>query len=160
MSETLTRLNQFIADWRASLETNAAVFFEARTLGSLESAPPQIADRFVCECGFTPIGVHWEMLAPEASPYEPRSARGAFKDALAMDLVMKSKWLGDARALECGEQFLRAFDPAWATIVTNHIVRAQGMSEAWNPISDWTLEWAFVGFDREAIALLLVMAED
>lgn len=160
MSSTLARLEAFIEQWRAPLQTDAAVVFEARALGEMAGAPPQVADRFVTECGLKPIGVHWEMLDPEALPSESRSARGAFRDALAKDLVMKTTWLGDAKALECAEQFVGAFDPSWATILTNHITRDGGKSEAWNPISDWTLEWAFVGFDQEAIALLLVTAED
>lgn len=160
MSSTLVRLEAFIEQWRAPLQTKAAIVFEAREIGDMAGAPPQVADRFVIECGFKPIGVHWEMLDPEAGPTESRSATGAFRDALAKDLVMKSMWLGDTKALECAEQFVGAFDPAWATILTNHITRDGGKSEAWNPISDRSLEWAFVGYDRDAIALLLITAED
>ena len=161
MSDTLVRLEHFIAQWRTPLESGAEVFFKARAhQGVAAGAPTQIANSFVSECGFATIGHHWEMLDPTARAEEPRSAIGAFEDALSRDLAMRTDWLGTECAARCGAQFVDAFEPTWATIVTNHIARDGGQSEGWNPISTSALEWAFVGFDRDAIALLLLTGED
>jgi hypothetical protein len=160
VSGTLDRLEAFIAAWRGPLESGAEVIFRARTLGGDGGAPVQVADRFVAEQGFKPIGFDWEMLDASAGADAPRSALGAFVDALAKDLAMRGEWLGEARATECGRAFIGCFDPARATILANHIVRDGGKSEGWFPISTAPLEWAFIGYDDSAIALLLLKGED
>ncbi len=160
MNDTLARLEAFGANWRGELETHAHVVFHVAPRKEAGGTPVQIADGFVLRHGFSPIGFHWEMLDLLADVGESRSARGAFVDALEKDLVMRSDWLGGERALACGEDFIRAFGPLHATILTNHIVRDGGKSEGWNPISTATFEWAFLGFDESAIALLLLTAED
>lgn len=160
MSHTLERLEAFIAAWRAPLETRAELFFEMRARGDAGGAPVQVADRFVSECGYKPIGFDWEMLDAAGEADAPRSAIGAFADALTKDLAMRGEWLGEDRALECGRTFVGAFDPLGAIILTNHIVRDAGRSEGWFPISSASLEWAFVGYDDSAIALLLLTGED
>ena len=160
MSDTLARLEAFIGEWRESLESRADVAFHTAPREGAGGAPVQIADTFVSAHGFKPIGFDWELLDPAAGPAEPRSALGAFGDALTKDLVMRSEWLGETRALACGQDFLSAFNPVQAVILTNHIIRDAGKSEGWNPITRATYEWAFVGYDDSAIALLLLTAED
>lgn len=160
MNETAARLDAFIEQWHEPLAQKTDVFFHSKTRDEIAFAPANVANLFVAECGFASIGHHWEMLDILATPQGARSARGAFVDALSKDLSMKSDWLGAARALKCAEQFIGAFEPAQATVLTNHIVRKAGESEAWNPISKAELEWAFVGYDDSAIALLVLTAQD
>ena len=159
MSETLARLESFIADWREPLSGCAEAVFHAVPRAGLSGAAPQIADQLVSAQGYKPIGFDWELLDTAAAPTAPRSALGAFEDALAMDLTMKNEWLGPERALRCGRDFISAFAAHTATVLTNHIVREGGKSEGWNPISGAAYEWAFIGFDDSAAALLLITAE-
>jgi hypothetical protein len=159
MSDTLARLESFIADWREPLSGCAEIVFHAVPRASFSGAAPQIADSLVSAQGYKTIGFDWELLDTAAGPAASRSALGAFEDALAKDLAMKDEWLGTERALRCGRDFIAAFAPHAATILTNHIVRDGGKSEGWNPISGATYEWAFVGFDDSAAALLLLTAE-
>lgn len=160
MSKTLARLEAFIEEWRRSLESCAEVAFHIAAREGAGGAPVQIADSYVTEHGFKPIGFDWELLDPMAGAQETRSALGAFADALTKDLAMRSDWLGEEKALACGQDFLSAFDPLQAVILTNHITRQGGKSEGWNPITTATYEWAFVGYDDSAIAFLLLTAED
>lgn len=159
MSGTAGRLEVFIEQWREPLSQKAEVFFHSKAHSNFAVAPANTANSFVAECGFASIGYHWEMLDGLAPVGGARSARGAFVDALSKDLGMKSDWLGSVSALECAEQFIAAFETVQATILTNHIVRMGGESEAWNPISNAELEWAFIGYDDSAIALLLLTAQ-
>lgn len=160
MSASLARLQAFIEDWRGPLERAADVVFETAARGEVSGAGAELANGFVTSKGYASIGFHWELLDTYAKAEETRSARGAFEDALSKDLAMREDWLGAEQALRCGEQFIGAFDPLHGTILTNHIVRDGGKSEGWNPISASTYEWAFIGFDNEAIALLLLTADD
>lgn len=160
MSSTLERLKSFEESWRKPLQKCAHLAFHSKALERSTSAPVRVADAFVSECGYKPIGFDWELLDPVAGRAGDRSALGAFEDAFAKDMVMRARWLGSDHALDCGRDFIAAFEPVERTILTNHIVREGGKSEAWNPISDATFEWAFVGFDANAIALLLLTAED
>ncbi|MEL6238190.1 MAG: hypothetical protein AAFQ90_06310 [Pseudomonadota bacterium] len=160
MNEALKRLESFEKSWREPLQSCAQVAFHYRAREHTMGAPARVADDFVARCGYKSIGFHWELLDPLAERTGDRSALGAFEDALAKDLAMRTSWLGSDRALECGREFLAAFEPPHLTLVTNHIVRAAGQSEAWTPISNATFEWAFVGFDDAIIALLLLTAED
>lgn len=160
MNETLKRLETFKSAWFGALETHAQVVLEKGVCDDAGGTPVAIANRFVSRCGFAPIGYHWEMLDIAADVAAPRSALGAFEDAFSKDLGMRSDWLGNERASACAEDFVGAFDQRDFTLLTNHIVREGGKSEGWNPISRAPLEWAFVGFDNRAIALLLVTAQD
>lgn len=159
MSDTLARLERFIADWHTPLSASAETVFHTVPREDLAGAAPQIADSLVSAHGYKPIGFHWELLDTAAAPTAPRSALGAFEDALAKDLAMKNEWLGPERALRCGRDFIGAFAAHTATVLTNHIVREGGKSEGWNPISGAAYEWAFIGFDDSAAALLLITAE-
>ena len=160
MSASLARLQAFIEHWRGPLESAANVVFETGAREDVSGAGAELANRFVTSKGYASIGHHWELLDTYAKAGETRSARGAFEDALAKDLAMREDWLGAEQAVRCGEQFIGSFDPLHGMILTNHIVRDGGKSEGWNPISNATYEWAFVGFDSEAIALLLLTADD
>ncbi len=159
MSDTLARLESFISDWRKPLSGCAETVFHAVPRAGFSGAAPQIADNLVSAHGYKPIGFDWELLDTAAEPDAPRSALGAFEDALAKDLAMKGEWLGSERALRCGRDFIDAFALHSATVLTNHIVRGGGKSEGWNPVSGATYEWAFIGFDNSAAALLLVTSE-
>lgn len=160
MSETLTRLETFIENWREPLSKRADLRFHTASRKGLDGAPTQIADRIASAHGYKAIGFDWELLDPAADETAPRSALGAFGDALSKDLTMRADWLGRDAALACGREFVHAFAPSAATLLTNHIVRDGGKSEGWNPISLAPYEWAFVGFDDSAIALLVLTGED
>lgn len=159
MNDAIARLDAFIEQWRVPFEAKAEVFFRSEPRGDIAGAPAHIANSAIARSGFTPIGHHWEMLDTVAPPEGVRSARGALVDALSKDLGLQSEWFGAERALICAEQFLEAFDPHQITVLTNHIVRMGGESEAWNPITSAELEWAFVGYDDSAIAILVLTAE-
>ncbi len=160
MSEGLATLDAFEARWRKPLARCAQVIFKVQKRDTAAGTPVQIADAFVVEHGFTPIGFDWELLDADAAPGEARSALGAFRDALALDLMMRDTWLGDEQALDCGREFVGAFNPSQRLLLTNHIIRDAGTSEGWNPISKAAYEWAFLGLDDSKIALLLITAED
>jgi hypothetical protein len=160
MSDTLGNLERFIANWRGKLEREADLFFTARRREGGGGMPSHVADKLAKACGFGQIGMNWEMLDPDADAAGSRSARGAFVDALAKDLVFKSDWLGAEDATSCGDDFVAAFDPSQVMILTNHIIREGGISEGWFGITGATFEWAFVGFDDHASALLIVSGED
>lgn len=160
MSDTLGRLEAFITTWRGALEREADVFFDARPRKGLGDMPSEVADAMAAASGFRQLGMNWELLDPHVDAAGSRSARGAFVDALAKDLVFRADWLGEDEAARCGADFINAFDPAHVMILANHIVRDGGVSEGWFGISDATFEWTFVGYDNEAAALLLVSGED
>lgn len=156
MSDTLARLADFSARWRARLDgCSAVVRLEARRLDNPPLLHTACADAFVTEFGFSPIGGNWELLDAQATPDQPRAALASLRDAFAMNMVYSSQpWLGEAGALTMGGDFLACFDPASCRIVTNR------MYFGWNPITQATFEWAFVAFDDQAIALLLATDED
>lgn len=155
MSAELERLNQFIAVWREPLESQAGLLFEARMLENSLRNHTEIADNFVSSLGLTPIGMNWEMLDDSADKAAPRSARAAFCDAFSHNMVFSfTEWLGESRAAQCYSDFMSCFTPSYRTILTNRL------DIGWNPISKATFEWAFIGFDDQKIALLLLTAED
>lgn len=156
MSATLARLDTFFATWRERLcGDDAEVRFAAQPLDQPPRLHAACADRFVTGLGYTPIGGNWELLDAEADRDGPRSARAALVDAFSCNMVFTAyPWLGDADATAMGEDFLASFDPHQCRVVTNR------MYFGWNPITTATFEWAFVGFDDTAIALLLATAED
>lgn len=154
MSETLANLEAFNHRWRAPLESGAQLVFKTRELDDISGTPSAIADSFVGSLGYTPIGANWEMLDPGSDADVPRSANAAMADALTMDMALpQQQWLGEERAKECARDFLECFDLFQRTILTNR------MYFGWNPISDAKIEWAFVGYDQSAIALLLLTRE-
>lgn len=156
MSQTLARLDAFFALWRGRLcDHQASVSLTARAL----DAPPGLhitcADTFVTELGYRPIGSSWRLLDAEAGPDGARSAQAALVRAFSANMVFSSApWLGEGAARDMARAFLDCFDPATRQIVTNR------MHFGWNPIADATIEWAFVAYDDDAIALLLATDED
>lgn len=155
MSAELERLSQFIAVWREPLESQANVLFEVRMLDNPLRNHTELADSFAASLGLTPIGVNWEMLDDLADKAAPRSALAAFCDALGNNMVFSStEWLGESRASQCYADFISCFKPSYRTVLTNRL------DIGWNPISQATFEWAFIGFDDRKIALLLLTAED
>jgi hypothetical protein len=112
-------------------------------------------DAFVTGLGYQPIGGNWELLDADAAPDAPRSALAALREAFAHSMVfVREPWLGEADAIAMGAEFLACFDPACRQIVTNR------MYFGWNPITTASIEWAFVAFDDQAIALLIATDED
>ncbi len=156
MNTTLARLDAYFAAWRDRLCEDSA---EVRLAAQALDAPPglhfALADSFVTALGYKPIGGNWELLNDAADNRSPRSARAAFVEAFANDMVYSSEpWLGEEAALALAEDFLGCFKPGSRQIVTNR------MYFGWNPITTATFEWAFVAFDDTAIALLLATAEN
>ncbi len=154
MSGGLEQLARFEEAWRVPFEAQAGFIFEARKLEQPHLVHTKVADHFVQSLGLKPIGTNWEMLDGSGEADAPRSAIAAFMDALSNNMARPQQiWLGLEKAAECGRDFVRAFEPAQRTILTNR------MDFGWHPISDAAIEWAFVGFDEHKIALLLVTAE-
>ncbi|MEO1488356.1 MAG: hypothetical protein AAFR88_02805 [Pseudomonadota bacterium] len=154
MAETLAQLERFIVAWRAKLDAQCELRFEREAVEGAAGLHTAIADGFVAKHELTPIGFNWEMLDP-ASETGERSAVAAMAGALTKNMVFPSQeWLGEEAAQQCARDFVACFNPAACTMLTNR------MDFGWNPISEATIEWAFVGFDDQAIALVLLMAED
>jgi hypothetical protein len=156
VSATLARLESFFATWQDRLCADQA---EVRFVADALAAPPGLhsacADSFVTGLGYRPIGGNWELLDAEAGPDEPRSAAAALAEAFASNMVLPGQpWLGDEAAHGMAADFLACFAPGSRQIVTNR------MYFGWNPITDASIEWAFVAFDDTAIALLLATAGD
>ncbi len=156
MSDTLAWLDAFFEGRGERLNAGrASVTFTSQPLGGPPALHTACADRFVTSLGYRPIGGNWELLDAEGDTDAPRSARAALVDAFSHDMVFPQEaWLGEAGALALAEAFLSCFDSGSLQIVTNR------MYFGWNPITDATIEWAFVAFDKAAIALLLATAED
>ncbi len=154
-SAELQPLKAFRDRWRDALASRATFVFHCAEIDPSFDPPQQVADDFVAQFGFTPIGFNWEMLDAAPGASGARSAAVVIADAFARDMVLsKQDWLGEERALNCAKEFVAAFRPDRRTVLSN---RFDGL---WNPISPSTFEWAFVGFDDRKIALLLVMARD
>jgi hypothetical protein len=152
---TLARLEEFIAAWRPRFGKRRDVRFAAQALDAPPGLHFALADSFVTGLGYMGIGANWELLDADSPPDAPRAARAAFVEAFASDMVYsREPWLGAETALALAEDFLGCFAPGSRQIVTNR------MYFGWNPITDATIEWAFVAFDDHAIALLLTTAED
>jgi hypothetical protein len=152
---TLARLEEFIAAWRPRFGKHRDVRFAAQALDAPPGLHFALADGFVTGLGYKAIGANWELLDADGAPDAPRSAHAAFVEAFANDMVFsREPWLGPEAALALAEDFLACFEPRSRQIVTNR------MYFGWNPITEATLEWAFVAFDDQAIALLLTTAED
>ena len=155
MTDALAELRDFYAAWSEPLEKQAQVMFEAKQRTASSAVHTAIANEFTESLGLQSIGPHWEMLDDMSGDTAPRSALAAFADALSNNMVFsKTRWLGPARAREFGRGFMDCFDPSRRMVLTNRL------DMGWNPISSATFEWAFVLFDDEKIALLLLTAED
>ncbi|MGB7371792.1 hypothetical protein [Erythrobacter sp.] len=156
MSDTAARFETFSATWLDRLNADSAEVHLQIGPGPKDYlALGREANRFVGECGFKDIGPNWELLDPHAGISEPRSARSAFVEAFAHNMVFtKFEWLGKDAAIACCEDFLACFATGPVSIVTNR------MWFGWNPITEATFEWAFVAADESAIALLLATDED
>lgn len=143
--------DQFAARWLPLLSNGARTHFYHR-IGRIEPAPhSEIADGFTGELGFAKIGFNWELLDASPSADGPRSAWAQMEQALAGDIANPARpWLAQADAADCARDFIAVFDPDRRTLVAN---RYDGL---WNPIAGASVEWAFVGFDDKAIALLLI----
>lgn len=142
---------QFAARWLPLLGTGARTLFHHR-IGRIEPAPhSEIADGFIGGLGFQKIGFNWELLDASSGADGPRSAWAQMVQALAGDIANPAKpWLAQDDALACAGEFIALFDSGRRTLVSN---RYDGL---WNPISGAPVEWAFVGFDDKAIALLVI----
>jgi hypothetical protein len=156
VSATLARLESFFATWQDRLCGGQA---EVRFAADALAAPPGLhstcADSFVTGLGYRPIGGNWELLDAEAGVDAPRSALAALAEAFGNDMVFPGQpWLGDEAARGMAADFLACLAPGSRQIVTNR------MYFGWNPITDASIEWAFVAFDGTAIALLLATAGD
>ena len=153
---TLARLDAFRIGWSERLcAGSATVRIASHALEGLPGLHTARADAFVTGLGYQPIGGNWELLDADAAPDAPRSALAALREAFAHSMVFaREPWLGEADAIAMGAEFLACFDPASRQIVTNR------MYFGWNPITTASIEWAFVAFDDQAIALLLATDED
>lgn len=151
MSEALAR---FEGQWLTRLNQGARTAFHHGLTASDAGLHSAVADAFVAEHGYNPIGFNWELLDPHGDPDRPRSAFGEITQAIANDISNPSKdWLGAATARLCAHELLAAFDSKTLTVVSN---RFDGL---WNPISGAGVEWGFVCFDDKHIALLLIAAQ-
>ncbi|MEM7702722.1 MAG: hypothetical protein AAF251_12350 [Pseudomonadota bacterium] len=152
MSEAIAHLNMLFEEWREPLESRALVRFEAGAVPQEPLTPAAKADAFAGQFGFKSIGFNWEMLDPSDDLTAPRSALNTIVEALSSDMVeTKLEWLGTKRSLEFAVRFLKPFDPATFSVVTNHL------NGLWYPISGASDEWSFATMDDQAIALLVLV---
>lgn len=155
MSQAEKALRRFESAWKdvLSREVQVTIAWEKRTSTEplLFQPGPSVANAFATSLGFQSIGFNWEMLDPEGGIDAPRSVLGTMIEALAKDLSNPAReWLGDAKARECAEDFLTAFDPIQMIAFTNHL------NGLWWPISAARDEWTFVIMDEEITAMLLL----
>jgi hypothetical protein len=144
-------LQDFEAKWLARLNNGAKTEFHYASAPAEAALYTSVADSFVASRNYSKIGFNWELLDATAQTFEPRSALGELKNACANRISNPSQaWLGEAAGEQCAQDFLACFDPGSLTLVSN---RYDGL---WNPISGASVEWGFVGFDAESIALLLI----
>lgn len=148
---SMDALARFGEEWEPKIGKHAQISFHYAQYDGEAGAPYVIADRFVQLFGYQTIGHNWEMLDPQGQSGEPRAALTNVAQSVAMDLTRPSvTWLGQDQALQCARDFCNAFDLATQMIVSN---RFDGL---WHPIGGSDVEWAFVGYDTDAIALLLI----
>lgn len=144
----------FAERWVRRLSDGAWVGFENGAPDPAAFIHSVVADGFVGSFGLKPIGYNWELLDPSGDAAAPRSALGELTSALSCDLANPNRpWLPEVEARRCAGDFLALFDPATRTIVSN---RHDGL---WNPIAGYAVEWGFVGWDQNRIALLLLAAQ-
>jgi hypothetical protein len=146
-------LEAFSANWRSILETGALVHIAHGPRAGFEGNHCQIADGFIGQLGMTPIGFNWELLDASAGEGERRSGTGELVNALTHKIDNPGQpWLEPEQARACAADFLQGFDPLTLTLVSN---RYDGL---WNPIAGASVEWGFVAYDADTIALLLLAA--
>lgn len=144
-------LEQFEANWLSRLNQGAKTRFHCAAITEDAGLYSAVADGFVAQHGYAPIGFNWELLDAQGTLDSPRAALGEITKALAHDISNPSQsWLGERMALKCAQELLSGFDGSKLTVVSN---RYDGL---WNPISQAQVEWGFVCFDDKAIALLLI----
>ncbi|AWW73442.1 hypothetical protein CD351_03250 [Erythrobacter sp. KY5] len=145
---------QFRTSWLPVLNDGAATLL-IHVEGEGEIAPHTlIADNFVGEYGYRRIGFNWELLDASPDAQGSRAAEHQLVEALSKNIANPSKqWLSKKSASACAKEFLALFRPEDRTVVSN---RYDGL---WNPISQASNEWAFVGFDRQ-LSVLLLITED
>lgn len=142
---------QFLARWQASIEARAGLIFDLHSRNEFSGNHAEIADQLAVRNDLTPIGFNWEMLDPMGDVTDPRSALGILIRAFETDMEYpKQDWFGCERAQQCARDFLDLFDRERATILSNRI------EDYWNPLTAAKIEWAFVGFDGECAALLVL----
>lgn len=145
------KLAKFEAGWLHRLNQGALTKFHYGITPPDAGLHSSVADGFVSNLGYKPIGFNWELLDANGDTASPRSASGELTKAFASDIGNPSKsWLGESQARQCAHDLLSAFDDKTLTVVSN---RYDGL---WNPISGASVEWGFVCFDDAHIALLLV----
>ncbi len=150
----MKRTEDFADKWLPTLNNGAKAVVRHAAVATQPTGHAKTADEFVQSLGFAAIGYNWELLDAGAEPSEPRSALKELHSALAQDIDNPNRpWLTDDVAARCAREFLDLFDPASRTIVSN---RYDGL---WNPIAGGAVEWGFVGFDEQVIALLLIMSD-
>ncbi len=153
-SATIGRLKQFESDWLGTLQSGSNVAFASAELQQAPGAPAATADSFVSGLGMRAIGYNWELLDSSSDADAPRSALAELASALSQDINNPNQpWLAPDAAALCAQGFLGAFETWSRTIVSN---RYDGL---WNPVSGAAVEWGFVGFDDQAIALLLITGD-
>lgn len=144
----------FAARWVQRLADGAWVRFEHGAPDPAAFIHSAVADGFVGSLGLKPIGYNWELLDSSGDASAPRSATGELTLAMSSDLANPNRpWLPEEEARRCAGDFLALFDSASRTIVSN---RYDGL---WNPIAGHDVEWGFVGWDQNRIALLLLAAQ-
>lgn len=157
----MSAFDAFAQKWLPPLKRELQIVFEHAPLSVTAGTHVAVADAFVAQLGFTPIGFNWELL--DTSPNNgglphavgSRSALLQITQALEQDITNPSRpSLPHEQASACARDFMGLFDGTQRTFVSN---RYDGL---WNPISGASVEWGFVGFDDQAIALLLLSAAD
>ncbi|QFT76599.1 hypothetical protein [Erythrobacter sp. THAF29] len=144
-------IEAFRKKWLARLNRGARTTLEHASIDWVPGLHSAVADKFVTGLGFKAIGFNWELLDASPDASGPRVALTQLTEAFANDISNPSNvWLGTEEARECARDFLAAFDPATRTVVSN---RYDGL---WNPVSGASVEWGFVAYDAERIALLLI----
>lgn len=150
----MSACDDFERAWAGRLAGGAQVFFRCGTPDPDAQIHTAIADAFAGSLGLTPIGFNWELLDAAAPADEPRSAMGEITNALSHDIGNPGKpWLDPETARKCAQDFLDLFASGSRTVVSN---RFDGL---WNPVAGKAVEWGFVGFDSDRVALLL-LAQD
>lgn len=156
MDDRLKNLEAFERKWLDALNQHSVqVTFKMARLAEPRPDPQTVADDFVSQYGYRRIAPYWRPIESGLSIEFQTDASTVLTEVLSKDLVYPQyPWLTQEDASQCASDFVDSFKPSANRILTNRI------GHGWNPIGDWTMEWAFVGFDNAKIALLLLQAED
>lgn len=152
----LKNLEYFERTWLKALNQDSVqVTFKMGRLVDPLPDPQTVADEFIAKHGYQRIAPYWRTLEHGVNGESAIETTSILTEVLAKDLVYPDcRWLTPEDASKCAEDFACSFKEASGHFLTNRI------GNGWNPIGDWTMEWAFVGFDNAKIALLLLQAED